>query len=419
VIKDTSATDIQISQQPKYYKFVLIALAAIAVLFIGIYAFVGQASASRSVDRASVQIASLEVGDLVRDVLANGSIVAANAPQLYSPEQGFVSLRVKAGDKVTVGQVLAVVDSPELQNQLQQEQSEYTRLQGELARQELDARRQALQLAKLSDLAQVDLQAAQREERRAQASIVNNLISQIDHEKAVDDLARAQLTFKHSQQELELANDTLAFELDSARSTVARQALVVDELTRKTERLQIVANVTGVVGNLLVQPQAFVSKNQQLMTLVDLSAYEAQLKVPESYANDLSVGMDVEITVQGRTILGELSGISPEVVNREVITRVRFDQSELQQGIRQNQQVSARILLENKSRVLKVRRGSFVQAGGFVAYKLEGDVAYRTDIQLGATSMREVEILSGLDENDRIIISNYSEFENAPSIQLN
>jgi len=153
------------------------------------------------------------------------------------------------------------------------------------------------------------------------------------------------------------------------------------------------------------------------MTLVDLSAYEAQLNVPEAYANDLTIGMQVEISVQGRNFIGQLSGISPEVINREVTTRVRLNQEDLQ-GIRQNQQISARIMLENKINVLKVRRGSFVQSGGFVAYRLNGDIAERTEIQIGTSSMREIEILSGLEVNDQIIISNYAEFENADKILL-
>ncbi|MFT6268623.1 MAG: HlyD family secretion protein [Alphaproteobacteria bacterium] len=418
MIQDTSATDVEISTTSFKKRNWVIFIVIVLVMVFSANAYFSSPSASRSIDRASVQIATLEVGDLVRDVLSTGRIVAANAPQLYSPEQGFVNLHVNAGDEVTVGQLVASVDSPELQNQLQQQRSEMERLQGELARAELDARRQTLQLTKLLDLSEVDLQAAQREERRAQSSIVNNLISQIDLEKAVDDLARAKLTYKHAKEEVSLAKDTLAFELDSARSTVSRQVLVISELERKTGDLNILATVDGVVGNLVTQQRALVSQNQPLMTLVDLSAYEAELNVAESYANELSLGMDVEITLGGQTLLGKLSGISPEVTNREVTTRVRFDQKDIK-GIRQNQQVTARVLLENKSQVLKVRRGSFVQAGGFVAYKLEGKVATRVTIQIGATSMREVEILSGLSANDQIIISNYDEFKDSESVLLN
>jgi HlyD family secretion protein len=260
MIQDTSATDIAVEPKRNMLKYALIAAALITFIILGVSAFSRTSVANMSVDRASVQIATLERGDLISDVLSTGRIVAASAPQIYSPEQGIVTLKVNAGDSISVGQVIAVVESPSLQNQLQQEKSELARLTGELARQKLDARRENLQLNKLIDLAQVDLQAAQREERRAQASIVNNLISQIDHEKAVDDLARAELTYKHAQQEAAIAKDTLAFELESVASTVQRQALVVDDLIRQTQELDVLATVSGVVGNLLTTEQSFVEK---------------------------------------------------------------------------------------------------------------------------------------------------------------
>ena len=206
---DTSAQDIVLESKTNMKKIIFIVIVIICLFFLGASMLFSSPSANRSIERASVQIATLEVGDLVRDVSATGRIVAANAPQLYSPEQGYVELKVQAGDTVTIGQVVATVESPELQNQLKQERSEMERLKGELARQELDARRQTLQLTKTLDLAEVDLQAAEREERRAQASIVNNLISQIDLEKAVDDLARAKLTFKHAKEEVALAKEVL------------------------------------------------------------------------------------------------------------------------------------------------------------------------------------------------------------------
>ena len=418
MIKDTSAQDVTVDAKSNSKKIVIIAVVSILFIALAAKAFFGQTSASRSFDRSSVQIAQVEIGDLVRDIVANGRIVAANAPQVYSPEQGFVSLSVKAGDEVYVGQVVAIVDSPELANQLKQQVSEMDRLKGELARQELDARSQTLQLTKLLDIAQVDLEAAQRENRRANASMKNNLISQIDFEKAVDDLARASLTQKHAKEEVAIAKDRLAFELESAKSTVLRQALVVEELERKISELKILASVNGVVGNLLVQPRALVNKNDALMTLVDLSAYEVELNVAESYANDLAIGMQAEITIAGEKLMGKLSSISPEVKERQVTTRVRFDQQQLS-GIRQNQQVSARVLLENKPQVMKVRRGSFMQAGGFYAYKLDGNIATKIDIQLGAASMREVEVLSGLSPNDEIIISNYDEFMGTETFLLN
>jgi HlyD family secretion protein len=418
LIKDTSGQDTVLETKSNKKRKLIILIVILLIVVFATNAFLSSPSAERSIDRASVQIAQVQIGDLVRDIISNGRIVAAKAPQIYSPEQGFVKLTVKAGDEVSIGQIVAILDSPELDNQLKQQVSEVNRLKVELARQELDARSQKLQLTKQLDISQVDLDAAKRESRRAHASIKNNLISQIDFEKAVDDLARAELTQKHAKEEVAIAKDRLVFELQSARSTVSRQALVVEELERKISQLEILASVNGVVGNLLVQPRALVSKNDALMTLVDLSAYEVELNIAESYANELAIGMQTEITISGRKVMGTLSAISPEVKERQVTTLVRFDQQALT-GIRQNQQVSARVLLENKTNVIKVRRGSFINSGGFIAYKLEGDIATKVDIQLGATSMREIEILAGLSANDEIIISNYDEFIDMNKIVLN
>ena len=116
-------------------------------------------------------------------------------------------------------------------------------------------------------------------------------------------------------------------------------------------------------------------------------------------------------------VKGTLSAISPEVNNREVTTRVRFNQSDIS-NIRQNQRLSGRILLENRSDVLMVKRGAFMNAGGYVAYKLNGERAERIEINTGVTSINHVEVLSGLAQGDEIVISNYDTFKNADAILL-
>lgn len=418
MIKDTSGQDQQVTVNKRSnIKVGLLGAALFLGVAVSANAVINSGSPQFSLSKSSLNIATVTSGNLVRDVAATGFIVAANAPQAYSPEQGFVTLKVKAGDSVTLGQTIALVDSPELENVLKQQQSELARLHGELSRRELEARRDTLTLNNTLDLAKVELTAAQRENRRAQLSIKQSLISQIDLEQAQDDLARAELTYKHAVQEAEIAKDTLAFELKSAKSTVTQQQLAVDELLRKVNNLVVKASVAGIVGNLLVQPKSAVTKNQALMTLVDLSAFEAQLQVPESYANELGLGMDVALKIGDQNVMGKLSAISPEVNNREVTTRVRFSQEDVK-NIRQNQRLSARVLLENKEDVLMLRRGAFLDSGGHVAYKVEGDIATRININTGATSIRSVEILDGLRIGDEVIVSNYEQFEKANTVLL-
>jgi len=416
MIKDTSNQDSVVQRKTHKKNWILSLSGVVAAGVLG-YMLLSAPTADVSLAKESLKVHTVSKGDLVRDIITTGKIIAANAPQVYSPEQGYVMLNVMPGDFIKAGDTIAVVDSPELQSTLKQEQLVLASLQSDLARQELDVRRQTLLLNKQADLAKVELDAAMREDKRAALSIENHLISQIDFEKAQDDLARARVTHKHAMGEIALAADTLAFELKTSEDKVARQALIVKELERQLANLRIRASVSGIVGNVLIQPNALVAKNELLMTLVDLSAYEAQLNVAESYAGELGIGMDVELTMGRETVLGKLVSISPEVVERQVTARVRFPENSVQ-SIRQNQQVSARILLENKSDVLKVARGSFLQSGGHTAYIVRGDIAEKVAIQIGATSMREVEILEGLQEGDQIITSNYDKFKQAPSVLL-
>ncbi|MBH0011135.1 efflux RND transporter periplasmic adaptor subunit [Pseudoalteromonas sp. NZS100_1] len=417
MIKDTSAQDIQVKAPISYKKYAIITAIVFIVVSAIAYIFLTSHSAKSSISRSKVQIAKVHVKALIRDIAASGKIVAANAPKIYSPERGFIDLKVKAGDTVKQGNTLALLQSPELTNELKQQESVLKRLEGEQQRQHLQARRQTLTLNKTLDMAQVELNAAERENRRAQLSIQKHLISQIDLEKAVDDLSRAKLSYKHAQQEVLLAKDTLAFELQAAKSDVTRQQLIVDDLIRKVSNLSIKATVTGIVGNLLVQQKAAVTQSQPLMTLVDLSNFEAELQVPESYANELGLGMEVELKLGNETVMGNLSAISPEVNNREVTARVRF--KGVTNNIRQNQRLTARILLDNREGVMQVKRGAFMQQGGIIAYKVDGNIAKRIPITIGATSINAVELLSGLKENDEIIISSYSDFKQANTILLN
>ncbi|ALQ08538.1 HlyD family efflux transporter periplasmic adaptor subunit [Pseudoalteromonas fuliginea] len=417
MIKDTSAQDVQVKAPMNYKKYAVITAVIFIVASTIAYIFLTSHSAKSSISRSKVQVAKVHVKALIRDIAASGKIVAANAPKIYSPERGFIDLKVKAGDTVKQGDTLALLQSPELTNELKQQESVLKRLQGEQQRQHLQARRQTLTLNKTLDMAQVELNAAERENRRAQLSIQKHLISQIDLEKAVDDLSRAKLTYKHAQQEVLLAKDTLAFELQAAKSDVTRQQLIVDDLIRKVSNLSIKATVTGIVGNLLVQQKAAVTQSQPLMTLVDLSNFEAELQVPESYANELGLGMEVELKLGNETVIGNLSAISPEVNNREVTARVRF--KGVTNNIRQNQRLTARILLDNREGVMQVKRGAFMQQGGIVAYKVQGNIAKRIPITIGATSINAVELLSGVKENDEIIISSYSDFKQADTILLN
>jgi HlyD family secretion protein len=132
--------------------------------------------------------------------------------------------------------------------------------------------------------------------------------------------------------------------------------------------------------------------------------------------------MAAEITVNGKTYAANLVTISPEIEDNQVSGRVRFANSSTEQqtlGLRQNQRLTTRILMENKSDVLMVQRGQFLESSsGRFAFKVSDNMAEKVAIETGARSLSSVEIVSGLEVGDTIIISSTDQFNKADSILI-
>lgn len=421
-IKDTSAQDRRVHSSKsgllKSPLIILVAVTGVAGLWWLATKVNQLASSDQSVSRQQVQIAQVERGSLQRDLSVQGRVVAANSPTLFAPSPGSVSLQVKAGAQVVAGELLAVIDSPELQSQYDQQKSQFDELKLEYQRQQIQIKTQLLDNQQQIEVAKVDLALAQKNIERAQVNIVNKVISQVDYETQQAELAKIELQHKHAIQSAKLHKENLEFELKAKQYQLERQEFVVNELLRQVERLKITSPLTGVVGNLLVNEKDAVAQNSALLTLVDLTAFEVEVSIPENYADDLGVGLAAEVQLEGQIYGAELSAISPEVTNGQVSGRLRFT-NQIPTGLRQNQRISSRVLIESKSDVLKVRRGSFVETGGGrVAFVLQGDMAVKRSVEIGAHSINEIEIVSGLYAGEQIIISSIEQFTDSQKIYL-
>ena len=420
-ITDTSGQDVALARPSRRGLFVSLGIAAI-VLGVGAY-FVAPyvirwSSAEAAVPRDRLRLAEVRRGDLVRDVSVQGRVVAAVSPTLFASADGTITLLVESGAEVAEGDSVAIVDSPELDNRLSQEQASLESQELDFERQRITTRQMQLESQKNVDLAQVALTAAERERRRAELSFEQQVIPEIDLEKARDELDSAELSYQHAVADMELDRERLDFELRTQELAVRRQALLVEDLSRQVEELTIRSPVTGIVGNLQVEQKTAVSRNQAVMAVVDLSAFEVEANVPESYADDLGLGMAAEIHVGATPVPAELVAISPEIVDNQVTTRLRFTGG-TPPGLRQNQRLTTRVLLENVTGALVVERGQFLESGaGRIAYVVDGGIARRRDIVVGARSLADVEIASGLDAGDVIITSSLDAFEGAETVLI-
>jgi HlyD family secretion protein len=419
-VRDTSAQDVLIdpSGGARRRRRVILILACGVVTLVVVFGLVVRSwmNSNVVVPRARVRIAAVTRGSFVRDIAAEGTVVVANSPTLFSSAIGTVTFNVVAGAPVTPEQVLATVDSPALKNELARERATLDGLTESLERQAIETHRQILESKQTVDLATTQVRATERELERMKSGLEQGVVPRRDFDKAQDARDDARLTYNHAVSNAQLQENSLNFDLKTKRTDVERQKLVVADLERRVDALTVRSPVKGMVGSLLVDQKAAVTENAGLLTVVDLSALEVEFSVSESYASDLAIDMAADINYAGKNYRGTVTSISPEVQQNEVKGRVRFaDRVPL--GVRQNQRVNVRIVLDQRDNALKVERGAFVDAGS-IAYRVQGDVATRQPVTFGPMSVGEVQILSGLNTGDQVIVSSVSDFGDAPEVHL-
>ena len=420
MIRDTSLSD-RLIEKPKGLSRRALIWGVTALVLLALAALVFPtarrwASADRSVDASRLRFATISQGDLVRDISVQGRIVAAFHPTLFSPDAGTVRLLVRAGDRVTRGQDLARVDSPKLRSLLKQEEARLDGAQADMDRQRLLARQRQLAAQQEIDLLEVKLAAAKRGEQRANESRAAGIINEVDYEKAQDDHSILALELAHARQKASREKDDLEFEIRNRELQVERQRLVTTDIRRQVDELVLRSPVDGLVSRLDIMEQDVVAQGQPILGIVDLSAYEVEIRVPEAYAAEILPETEAVIRYDGRTFPGIVKNMSPEVEGSQVKGVVVFA-GDPPLGLKQNQRVSTRLVLESRSNVLKVTRGPFLEeGGGRKAYVMDGDLAILRPIEVGTVSVGEVEILSGLQAGDEIIISDMTRFRGAQSI---
>jgi HlyD family secretion protein len=376
-------------------------------------------SSERSVDATRLRIADVRTGTLIRDAAVTGRVVAAVSPTLYATMPGTVTLAIRAGDAVKKGDVVATLDSPELSSELERERSTLAQLEAQRGSARIASDQQRLQARREADEAAIALTAAVRDLEGSESAWKQGAIAEVEYQRDRDAVESARVRDRNARAMAKLAGDSAGFDLATAQQQAVRQRLAVTELERRVAELTMRAPVDGIVGTLAVADRAVVAANTPIMTIVDLSQLEVELEVPETYADDLGLGMTAEVGIGTATATGTLSAISPEVVRNNVLVRVRFAGAQ-PAGLRQSQRVSARILIEERPNVLMVARGPFLDAhGGRFIYVVDGGVAVRRPIRTGATSVSAVEILEGLSPGQKVVIAGSESFDDAATVRIN
>ncbi len=418
-IRGTDATDVAVAPKPDRRRQKMIGIAGGALLLVLVFGllFRGWSATEHTVSRERLRISTVTEGPFVRDVSAQGTVVAAVSPTLFAVAPGNISYQVRAGDTVKAGQVLAMLASPTLENEFQRERATLESLDTALQRQAIEVRRQKLATKEAGDLANIKIRAAEREFERAKWAWDKGAIPERDLKSAEDDRESAKLAYDHAMETAGLEQDSLDLDLRARRLERERQGYVVANLKRRVDELSVRSPVDGMVANLAAAEKASVAENAPLLTVVDLTAFEVEFQVADVYARDIKAGMAAEIALDGQNYKGLVTAISPEVRSGQVTGRVKFDGRQ-PPGLRQSQRGSVRIVIEQRAKARKFERSADIGPMTTAVYVVRDDTAVLTPVELGAASVGEIEVVSGLETGDEVVISGAGDLNGAPEFHI-
>jgi multidrug efflux pump subunit AcrA (membrane-fusion protein) len=164
----------------------------------------------------------------------------------------------------------------------------------------------------------------------------------------------------------------------------------------------------------------WVAPGTLLAKVVQPEKLKAELRVAETRMKDVQIGQRASIDTRNGIVAGHVARIDPAAQAGTVKIDVELD-GQLPKGARPDLSVEGTIELERLANILFVGRPAFSQSEGQVGiFKLvdDGRYAERVKVRLGRSSVKTVEVVSGLREGDQVILSDLSQWDSVERIRL-
>ena len=384
-----------------------------------------------TIEKQSLVIKEVERGTMVREVRAIGSLVPIDVTLKTAESDGrVVALPLKPGTRVTPDTIIIRMANPELEKELEDAKwalasanATYKSQQEVLKNQLLDLR--SLEANIRGERNNADLQADVDEQLYE-----DKLISGQRYKLSQGRRDQLKERLKIAQDKVKNFEGSIEPQLEVYRAKTAQAEGLHKLKLRQVANLEIRAGVDGILQQLGAAPPGstgqsleigqWVVSGSPLAMITDPTNLQAELRVSETQARDILLGQPVEIDARVAKIKGTVIRIDPSVSQGMVNVDVRID-SELPNGARPDLSVNGTILIEQLDGVLFSGRMAFDREGTTVGvYKVRPDGLHADLVQvtLGRSSVRTVEIESGLAEGDRVICSDMQAWLDHPTIRL-
>lgn len=382
-------------------------------------------TAAPSVDGATVWRDTVEFGTMIRQVRGPGTLIPEQMRWITAVTPGRIERIISLpGTLVDAGELIMEMSNPDIdmqvltaRQQLAQAQAQYAQLRTTLLTQELTQR---------STVATVRSQFldAERVYQTNQRLFDENpdLVARADLERSREAMDALETSLQNERNRLGVMESTQQEQLDAQLEQIARLAELVDFQQDRLGSMQVAVSVGGVLAALEIplQEGQWVQSGQNLSRVVVPGRLKAEIRITQTQAQDIVIGQTALIDTRTDTIEGRVTRIDPAVRNGTVTIDVTLPDN-LPPSARPDLSVDGNVVIDRLDEVTYVGRPTFGQANQRVSiFKLtpEGDFADRVTIQLGASSVNDMQVTDGLVEGDVVILSDMSRWDGFDRVKI-
>ncbi len=415
--------DIIREQKPKKNKRIIQISAVVVALVLITLGLRSLKPAAPSVDRATVWMDTVQQGTMVRQVRGPGTLVPENMRYITAVTAGRIEQRyLLAGAEIDSATVILRLSNPDVEVQLLQSQQQLSQAEAQLITLRSNLETQRLTQQGLVAQTRTQYLEAQRVYDQNQRLYDRNpdLVAQAELERSKEQADELRTRLQLEEERLDVLEGSVQEQIDAQQTQIRRLQAIVQFNTERLASLEVIAGVDGVLAELPVQEGEWVQAGGTLARVVQPGRLKAEIRIPQTQAQDITVGQLAYIDTRNDTIEGRVARIDPAVQSGTVTIDVALPE-DLPRSARTDLSVDGTVVIERLDDVIYVGRPAFGQANARVGiFKLveDGNYAERVNVQLGRSSVNEIEVTEGLQPGDIVILSDMSQWDGYERVRL-
>jgi len=377
--------------------------------------------AAPTVDVATLWPDTVKRGPMVRQVRGLGTLVPEDIRWIPATSQGRVErILLRPGTPVKAGNVILELSNPQLDQEAQDAELKVQSAEASLANLRVQVQNDLLQQKAAAAGIEADYNKALMQAEMNEALAKDQLVSALI-------LRQSKLDADQLAIRRDIAQEQLASRAEASRAQLAVQQSAVDQARavlqlkkREKDELNVRAGLDGMLQLVPVDVGQQVAPGTNLARVANPARLKAEIKVAETQAKDIQIGQTAQVDTRNGVVNGRVIRIDPSVQNGTRTVDVSLD-GELPKGAVPDLSVDGTIELERLANVLYMGRPAFGQEQSTVGiFKVDstGAEATRVQVTLGKSSVNTVEVVSGLQVGDKVILSDMSAWDAFERVRL-